>query len=184
MRVFGGMLRRIVDTGERPQDRTPWQPTFARQAAWLGGLLAICFLSAGIGGALTATSVGGWYRTLAKPTWNPPDWVFGPVWTTLYALMAIAAWLVWRRDGFRAARGPLGWFAVQLGLNVAWSAIFFGLQRPGVAFAEILLLWLAIAATTIAFWQRASFAAWLFVPYWAWTTFAAVLNGTIWRLNS
>lgn len=182
--VFGGMLRRIVDAGKRMASQAPWRPSLARQAAWLIGLLAICFIAAGIGGALTATSVGGWYQTLAKPTWNPPDWVFGPVWTTLYALMAVAAWLVWRRDGFRAASGPLGWFAAQLALNVAWSAIFFGWQRPGAAFAEILLLWLAIAATTIAFWQRSSLAGWLFVPYWAWTTFAVVLNGTLWRLNS
>ena len=118
-----------------------------------------------------------------NPTWTPPDWLFGPVWTALYLMMAIAAWLVWRRAGWPSVKGPLGWFAAQLVLNVGWSAIFFGLQLPGAAFAEMFLLWLAITATIIAFWNRSVFAAWLLVPYLGWTTFAAVLNAAIWRLN-
>ena len=139
-------------------------------------------LAHGIGGAITETSI--WYQTLAKPSWMPPDWLFGPVWTALYVLMAVAAWVVWRRGGATAARLPLGLFGLQLALNVGWSAIFFGLRLPGVAFAEILLLWLAIAATAVAFWRRSKLAAWLLAPYLAWTTFAAVLNASIWSLNS
>ena len=97
--------------------------------------------------------------------------------------MAVAAWLVWRQGGFAAARVPLALFGVQLALNVLWSCIFFGLQRPGLAFAEVLLLWAAIAATMVVFWMRSTVAGLLFVPYLAWVSFASVLNFTLWRLN-
>jgi tryptophan-rich sensory protein len=99
-------------------------------------------------------------------------------------MMAISAWLVWRKGGWPAARTPLAWFGVQLALNVGWSIAFFGLQVPGIAFVEIVLLWLSIMVTTFAFGCRSALAAWLLVPYLAWTTFAAVLNAAIWRLNS
>jgi tryptophan-rich sensory protein len=120
---------------------------------------------------------------LLKPAWNPPAWVFGPVWTVLYLMMAVAAWLVWRRRGFAGAPWALGLFVLQLALNTLWSAIFFGLRRPGVAAIEILLLWLAILATLIAFAPVSRLAAILLAPYLAWVTFAAVLNFTIWRMN-
>ena len=137
----------------------------------------------GVGGAFTASSVGSWYQTLQKPPFNPPDWVFAPVWTTLYIFMAIAAWLVWKPAGFKAAETPLSLFFVQLMLNVAWSWIFFGTHQPGWAFAEILVLWLAIVATTVAFFRCSKIAGWLLVPYLAWVIFAGALNFTIWRMN-
>jgi tryptophan-rich sensory protein len=146
-------------------------------------LLIVCFAAAGIGGAVTTPKIPTWYTTLAKPSWNPPNWIFGPVWSTLYFCMAVAAWLVWRRDGFGQARMPLALFAVQLGLNVLWSCIFFSLERPGLAFAEVLILWAAIAATMMTFWNRSRLAGILFVPYLAWVSFASALNFVIWRLN-
>jgi len=109
--------------------------------------------------------------------------VFGPVWTTLFVMMAIAAWMVWKPEGLKAAAMPLTLFAVQLVLNVAWSWIFFGMHQPGWAFAEIVILWLAIVATTVAFFGRSRIAGWLMVPYLAWVSFACLLNFTIWRLN-
>ncbi len=127
---------------------------------------------------------GEWYASLRKPSWNPPGWIFGPVWTALYAMMAVAAWLVWRRGGFAAQRRPLGWFLAQLALNAAWTPLFFGLHWPGVAFAEIVLLWLAIVATLAAFRRVSRTATLLLVPYLLWVTFATVLNFTLWRLNA
>jgi tryptophan-rich sensory protein len=148
------------------------------------GLVAVCFAAAAAGGALTSASVGDWYQTLKKPSWTPPDWLFGPVWTALYFLMALSAWLVWRQGGWRASRVSLGLFGLQLMLNVGWSAIFFGMRSPGWAFGEILILLLAIAATAVSFWGRSATAALLFAPYLAWTAFAALLNFAIWRMNS
>jgi len=145
--------------------------------------LVLCFAAAGIGGAVTTPKIGTWYATLAKPTWNPPNGIFGPVWSALYFCMAVAAWLVWRQQGVISAAWPLGLFALQLGLNVLWSYVFFGLQNPGLAFAEVLLLWTAIAVTMVMFWLRSWLAGILFVPYLAWVSFASVLNYTIWRLN-
>ncbi len=147
----------------------------------LAGWLLIC-LAAGAFGALFIP--GDWYVALRKPPWNPPGWIFGPVWTALYAMMAVAAWLVWKRGGFSVQRLPLTFFLVQLALNAAWTPLFFGLHWMGVAFAEIVLLWLAIAATLIAFIAVNRAAAWLLGPYLAWVTFAAMLNFTLWRLNA
>jgi tryptophan-rich sensory protein len=144
--------------------------------------IALCLGAAGLGAIATTPEIDGWYRTLAKPTWNPPDWVFGPVWTTLYVMMAVAAWLAWRVTGWRSA--GLGLFAFQLVLNIAWSWVFFGMHQVGWACIEIVFLWLAIAATTIAFFQRARLAGWLMLPYLVWVTFASVLNFAIWRMNS
>lgn len=143
----------------------------------------ICFAAAGIGGAFTATAVRTWYQEIEKPAWNPPDWVFGPVWTVLYFLMGVSVWLVWRAGGWSGARTALVLFGVQLMLNAIWSIIFFGAQSPGLAFVEIVFLWCAIVATIAAFWSHSTVAAGLLVPYLAWSTFAACLNFTIWRLN-
>jgi translocator protein len=162
----------------------PWRPSRARQTACLLGLVAICFAAAAAGGVVTLNSVGDWYQTLKKPNWTPPDWLLGLVWTTLYFLMAFSAGLVWRRDGWRRSRVSLGLFGMQLLRNVGWSAVFFGLRYPGFAFGEILILWLAIFATTVSFWGRSAVAALLLTPYLAWTTFAAFLNFAIWGLNS
>lgn len=144
----------------------------------------ICLSAGGLGAVATTPEIDGWYKTLAKPSWNPPAAVFGPVWTTLFILMGIATWRIWKSAGMRNAALPLGLFAVQLILNVAWSWIFFGMHQPSWAFAEILLLWLAIAATAIAFFRRDLLAGSLLIPYLAWVSFAAVLNFTIWQLNA
>jgi benzodiazapine receptor len=146
--------------------------------------LVVCFAAAGIGGAVTTQKIGNWYATLVKPSWNPPDWVFGPVWSILYFCMAVAAWLIWRQGGFAGVKVPLVLFGVQLVLNVLWSCLFFGLQSPGLAFLDVILLWAAIAATLVAFWQRSMAAGILFVPYLTWVSFASVLNFVIWRLNA
>jgi len=150
-------------------------------ALGLLGWLAACFLSASLGAIFMP---GEWYAALQKPAWNPPSWIFGPVWTVLYTMMAVAAWLVWIDGGFAARRRPLAWFLTQLALNAAWTPIFFGLHQPGLACAEILLLWLTIAATLAVFWPLNRTASWLLAPYLAWVSFAATLNFTLWRLNS
>lgn len=147
----------------------------------LVGLLALCCAVAGIGGWVTATSVESWYPTLAKPGFTPPDRVFGPVWSVLYAMMAVAAWLAWRRVGWRDR--ALGLFFAQLALNLAWSVLFFGLQLVGAALAEILLLLAGIAATTLAFWRIDRRAGLLLVPYLLWVGYASLLNGSIWLIN-
>lgn len=144
--------------------------------AWL----LLCFSAAALGGLFMP---GEWYAQLKKPAWNPPSWIFGPVWTALYFMMAVAAWLVWRRGGFPAQRKALGFFLLQLLLNAAWSPLFFGLHNPALAFAEIVLLWLALVATLIAFWQAHRGAGVLLLPYLVWVTFAAVLNFTLWQIN-
>ncbi len=152
-----------------------------RQILALAGWVLLCFAAAALGGLFMP---GDWYASLKKPSWNPPGWIFGPVWTALYTMMAVAAWLVWRSGGFAAQRRPLALFLVQLALNAAWTPLFFGLHWPGVAFAEILFLWLAIGATLLAFRPVSGVAAWLLAPYLAWVSFAAALNFTLWRLNS
>lgn len=137
-----------------------------------------------IGSIFTVPSIGGWYATLVRPDIAPPNWVFGPVWTMLFALMGIAAFLVWRRGLDRAdVKATLSIFIGQLVLNVLWSLIFFGLHSPGGAFAELIVLWLAIIATIIAFARISKVAAWLLAPYILWVTFAAYLNFMIWTLN-
>jgi tryptophan-rich sensory protein len=150
---------------------------------WLAVWLGICFAVAGVSGRWTAGEIPGWYRTLARPAITPPNWVFGPVWTLLYALMAIAAW----RVGLAAPSPLRTWglvlFLVQLGLNFVWSWIFFRNHAIGAALAEVVVLWAAIGAATLLFGRLAPVAAWLMAPYWAWVTFAGVLNGAFWRLN-
>lgn len=145
--------------------------------------VAICFGVAALGGWATAGSVAEWYPTLRKPTWNPPSWVFGPVWTALYLAMAIAAWLVWRRVGWRGASGALALFGVQLALNAAWSPLFFGLRNPLAGLIDIAALWLAVVATIVAFFRIAPVAGALLVPYGLWVSFATALNAAIWKLN-
>lgn len=183
--VFGGMLNGIATAArEFAEPSQKWRPSILQQAVWLIGFIALCFFAAGLGAAATSSSVGGWYRTLTKPSWNPPDWLFGPVWSTLYLMMAISAWLVWRRHGWSTARPALTWFGIQLALNVIWSIVFFGLKQPGWAVVEISMLWSAIAVTIWEFRTRSVIAAVCMLPYWAWTTFAAFLNFTLWKLNS
>lgn len=146
--------------------------------------ILICFAAAGIGSLATTPQIPGWYANLAKPTWTPPGWIFGPVWTLLYLMMAVAAWLVWRQAGFAGAKLPLALFGIQLALNSLWSVLFFGLQNPSAAAVEIVLLWAAILATMITFWKRSQLAGGLLTPYLAWGSFAAMLNVAIWRMNT
>jgi tryptophan-rich sensory protein len=137
-----------------------------------------------IGSFFTVSAIQTWYKTLIRPQLAPPNWVFGPVWTTLFLLMGIAARLVWKQG---LARGnvklALAIFLIQLALNVIWSVIFFGGRNPGGAFIEIIFLWVAILATIVTFARVSSPAAWLLVPYIAWVTFAGYLNFAIWKLN-
>jgi tryptophan-rich sensory protein len=138
----------------------------------------------GLSGYATARGVSTWYPTLVKPSFNPPAWVFGPVWTVLYIMMGVAAFLVWRRgfdaDGVRIA---LGVFAVQVALNGVWSILFFGMHEPGWALVEILVLWMAIGTTVFLFWRVAPSAGVLLLPYWMWVSFATLLNASLWWLN-
>lgn len=154
--------------------------SISRQALTLIAWLILCFAASA---SAVFVSVDGWYAALNKPTWNPPNWIFGPVWSLLYAMMAVAAWLVWRHGGWSRQRWPLSLFLVQWLLNAIWTPMFFGMHMLGPAFAEILLLWLAIAATIVAFWRVSKPAAALLIPYLAWISFAAFLNFTIWQLN-
>ncbi len=150
----------------------------------LAGFVAICLLAGALGGWITTQSVAEWYPTLNKPSWNPPSWVFAPVWTTLYVMMAVAAWLVWKKTprapGLRLA---LGLFFIQLALNCLWSFLFFGARNPAWALVDIVALLAVLAATTWAFFNHSRLAGALMLPYLAWVSFAAFLNFTIWQLN-
>ena len=149
----------------------------------LGVSVVACYAAAAIGGYATAGSVSGWFQTIKRPSFQPPDWLFGPVWTVLYGLMAVAAWLVYVKTA-RVRSIPMMLFAVQMVLNIAWSIIFFGLHRPGLAVIDIALLLAAIIATTIAFWRVSRPAGALMLPYLGWVIFASILNVSIWRLNA
>lgn len=155
-----------------------------RNIAQLIAAILIAESAGMIGSFFTAPAIEGWYASIIKPTLNPPAWVFGPVWTTLFALMGIAAFLVWKKGLHRGdVKIALGIFLLQLALNTLWSIIFFGLQSPGGALVEIVFLWLAIAATIIAFARISKPAAWLLVPYILWVSFAIYLNSSIWILH-
>ena len=164
-------------------EKDPSDPTRSRAAdlLGLGAWLAVTFLAAFLGSRFEP---GVWYDTIRKPSWNPPSSVFGPVWTALYAMMAVAAWLVWRRWGFTAARPALTLYLVQLLLNAAWSWLFFGQHEIGLALADIVVLLAAIVVTGALFWRRHRLAGTLFIPYIAWVSFATALNFTLWRLNA
>ncbi len=154
----------------------------SKQIIGLVGWLVITFVAAAIGGA-ASVNAGSFYTQLVLPEWAPPSWVFGPVWTVLYVAMGIAAWLIWRADGFRPVRGALTLFLAQLALNALWSWLFFGWHRGALAFADIVLLWVLIIATLIAFWRVRALAGWLLVPYLLWVSFASALNYAVWQLN-
>ena len=146
--------------------------------AWL----AICFIAAAIGSA-ASLQAGSFYTDLARPDWAPPPSVFGPVWSVLYALMAIAAWMVWRVAGFAAARTALVLFLVQLAFNALWSWLFFGWRLGGLAFVDILVLWALILATLVMFGRIRPLAGALLIPYLLWVSFASALNYSVWQLN-
>jgi translocator protein len=150
----------------------------------LAGFVAICLLAGGLGGWITTQSVTEWYPALNKPLWNPPSWIFAPVWTTLYLIMAVAAWLVWKKSPrFSGVRVALILFFAQLALNCLWSFLFFGARNPALALVDIVLLLATLALTTWAFLGHSKLAGALMLPYLAWVSFATVLNFTIWQLN-
>jgi len=146
----------------------------------LAGWLVVTFAAAWIGSRYMP---GAWYASLTKPSWNPPNYLFGPVWTALYVLMATSAWIVWRKAGFSGAGPALALFVVQLALNALWSYLFFGQHRPDLAFIDIVALWAAIVIVAALFWRVDHLAGGLMVPYVAWVTFASYLNFVLWRLN-
>lgn len=152
---------------------------------WLALLLfmAAAFAAAAIGGTATASSVGDWYQDLQKPVWNPPSWVFGPAWTLLYLLMSVAAWRVWLRRGEPGAKPVLWLHGSQLVLNALWSILFFGLRRPDLALIDILALLGLLVVIQFRLFRLDRVAAYLWLPYMAWVTFATTLNKAIWLLN-
>lgn len=145
--------------------------------------LVLCFAVAAIGGLATAKGVTTWYLTLEKPSFNPPSWLFGPVWTVLYIVMAIAFWKIWTLDPSHVQKNAMIWFGIQLGLNLLWSVLFFYLQVPGIALVEILLMWGAILMTIIKFGALVPWTGYILIPYLLWVSFASLLNAAIWWLN-
>jgi len=163
----------------KPQDATPlWQSVLG-----LIGWVVLCFTAAGVGSSFTLPQIDTWYAQLEKPSFNPPNWIFGPVWSTLYLMMAVAVWRVWKNAGWTNAPHSLGVWCFQLLLNTTWSVLFFGLENPELAAVDIVVLWVSILITTAAFWRHDRLAAALMVPYLLWVTFAAVLNFSIATLN-
>ncbi|QRP64109.1 tryptophan-rich sensory protein [Rhodanobacter sp. FDAARGOS 1247] len=156
--------------------------THAKQFLGLVGWLLLSFAAAAIG-AVASVQAADFYQQLAQPSWAPPSSVFGPVWSVLYALMGIAAWLAWREGGWRRQRGVLTLFVIQLALNALWSWLFFGWHRGALAFADIVLLWLLIVATVLGFWRVRALAGALLLPYLGWVGFASALNFAVWHLN-
>lgn len=159
---------------------SPYSPL--KQASGLLFWLLLSFVTAAIG-AWASLDAGSFYQQLARPDWAPPGWLFGPVWSVLYALMGVAAWLVWRARGFAGARSALLLFVVQLGANALWSWLFFAWHQGALACAEILLLWLLIVATLVSFWRIRPLAGALLLPYLLWVSFAAVLCYAMWKGN-
>ncbi|MEM8660732.1 MAG: TspO/MBR family protein [Pseudomonadota bacterium] len=151
---------------------------FASLVLWF----IVCFAASAIG-ALASVQARSFYQQLTQPAWAPPGWVFGPVWTVLFAFMAIAVWLVWRNGGFQSNRTALTVFFIQLGFNALWSWLFFAWNFGMMAFIEVLILWLFILTTLVLFWRKSKLAGALFMPYLMWVSFAAALNYSLWQLN-
>ena len=145
--------------------------------------ISLCFLLGSSGGLLTINEIQGWYATLQKPSFNPPNWLFGPVWTALYIMMGVSFYLVWCRPPSAARKNALRAFLVQFALNCAWTPVFFSLHMTGAALIVIVLMWLAILRTIFLFAPFSKTASWLLVPYISWVSFATLLNAAIWWLN-
>jgi benzodiazapine receptor len=156
------------------------------KSTWISllGFMLLCGTAQWVSAKFTLPSVREWYPSLLKPSWTAPDWVFAPVWTLLYSMMAVAAWQVWLKRREEISEGfPLLPFLLQLVLNVFWSALFFGMRRPAWAFYEIGLLWMVVVFTIVSFKRISVLAALLMLPYLAWLTYAGCLNFAIWRMN-
>ncbi len=156
--------------------------SFSQQLYGLAGWLVAAFAAAAVG-SIASVQAADFYAQLTRPSWAPPAWLFGPVWSALYLLMAIAAWLVWRRAGFAPAKTALSFFIAQLVANALWSWLFFAWHLGAAAFAEILLLWVLVIATVVTFWRVRPLAGILLLPYLAWVSFATALAYETWRLN-
>ena len=141
-------------------------------------------LIGGLSGFFTANSISGWYATIQKPSFNPPNWIFGPVWTLLYVMMGIALFVIWKSEADSVLKKQaLILFSIQLAVNFCWSLLFFYCESPGCALIDIILMWVLILMTIFSFGKISSFAAWMLVPYIGWVSFAALLNFAIWKLN-
>jgi len=163
----------------RPHISTVKVPAI-RDVLGLVAFVLLCFGVSVFGGMVTAPAIREWYAALAKPSWTPPGWVFGPVWTLLYPLMAVSGWTVWREGRSRIA---VLLFLLQLALNATWPWLFFGRRRPDWAFFDIVALAVVLVATIVAFYRVRRRAALLLVPYLAWVVFAGALNFAVWQLN-
>jgi len=161
---------------------SPVGRSVSHQVLGLAGWLVLTFMTAAIGAAASANA-GAFYAQLVRPAWAPPAWVFGPVWSVLYLLMGISAWLVWRTRGWGPARTPLLIFIVQLGVNALWSWLFFVWHRGALAFADAVILCCLIVTTSVSFRRVSTLAAVLLLPYLAWVAFASALTWTVWHLN-
>ncbi|MDZ4071182.1 MAG: TspO/MBR family protein [Sediminibacterium sp.] len=145
--------------------------------------IALCVLLGSVGGLVTVNEIPNWYATLNKPSFNPPNWLFGPVWTTLYVLMGISVYLIWKQPVSKERNKALQLFILQFILNFCWSFIFFGLHATGWALIEMIALWILILLSILYFAKHSKTAAWLLVPYISWVSFALLLNAAIWKLN-
>ena len=152
------------------------------QALGLVGWLLITFIAGGVG-AIASVNAQAFYGQLTQPAWAPPAWLFGPVWSVLYIMMGVAAWLVWRGHGFQNASRALTLFLVQLAANSLWTWLFFAWHQGAMAMAEIVVLWLLIVSTIVSFWSLQRMAALLLLPYLAWVSFATALTWAMWQLN-
>jgi tryptophan-rich sensory protein len=157
--------------------------SFQQQALGLAGWLAASFLAGGLG-AMASVSAGAFYAQLSQPSWAPPAWLFGPVWSVLYVMIGVAAWLVWRKHGFSGATAALCLYGAQLGANALWTWLFFVWHLGALSLVEIIVLWLLIAATIGAFWRLHRLAAFMLLPYLAWVSFASALTYSLWQLNA
>lgn len=166
----------------KPSDQASQQLTIQKQIIGLVGWLALAFATSAIG-AVASITASSFYAELTQPSWAPPSSVFGPVWTLLYALMGVSAWLVWRNGGVRAHRAALVLFVAQLAVNALWSWLFFGWHLGAAAMADIVVLWILIASSIALFWRARPLAGLLMLPYLGWVSFAAALNYSVWQLN-
>jgi len=184
-RLRAVLARRLNGSQTMPDTESPaiaGRASSLHQIAGFAGWFGLTLVAAVVGG-MASVNAKDFYANLVRPDWAPPGWLFGPVWTVLYLMIAVAAFLVWRRAGWGGARTALVLFLLQLVLNAIWTWLFFGLQLGGPAFFELLLLWLAVAATLWRFWRVQRVAAGLLVPYLLWVSFAGALNFTVWQLN-
>lgn len=173
----------MTNTGTKAFTHTSrFRPPWHIQALGLLGWLLVSFAAAAIG-AVGSANAGDFYAQLVRPDWAPPGWLFAPVWTVLYLLLGVAAWLVWRARGFAGAGGALTLFVVQLAANALWTWLFFVWRLGGLALAEIVVLWFLILATLIAFARVRAWAGLLLVPYLVWVSYAAALTAAVWRMN-